>query len=299
MRKILGVYKNGNYHVAMFSDGTKIRANKLDNLTPAFPESIDMKICNRCDRGCKMCHECSTPDGALADLNAPFLDTLKPYTELAIGGGNPLEHPGLVEFLKRMKAQKVICNMTVHLDHFQEHYGVIKSLVNDGLIHGLGISVHRALDLSEISEIQEFPNAVVHVVAGIATPLVFQCMRKSGLKLLILGYKTFGRGELFRENHKQEILDNIVWLKNELPNMTEYFPVISFDNLAIKQLQVENIVTEQQWETAYMGDDGQYTMYIDLVKNEYAVSSTSERHPIVHDNIEDMFQSVRKMSGHK
>jgi len=205
----------------------------------------------------------------------------------------------LVEFLKRMKAQKVICNMTVHLDHFQEHYGVIKSLVNDGLIHGLGISVHRALDLSEISEIQEFPNAVVHVVAGIATPLVFQCMRKSGLKLLILGYKTFGRGELFRENHKQEILDNIVWLKNELPNMTEYFPVISFDNLAIKQLQVENIVTEQQWETAYMGDDGQYTMYIDLVKNEYAVSSTSERHPIVHDNIEDMFQSVRKMSGHK
>ena len=90
----------------MLEDGTKIRYNPLDHFKPDFPESIDMKICNRCDRGCRMCHECSTPDGALADLNAPFLDTLRPYTELAIGGGNPLEHPGLTEFLMRMKKQK-------------------------------------------------------------------------------------------------------------------------------------------------------------------------------------------------
>lgn len=299
MRKILGVYKNGNYHVAMFSDGTKIRANKLDNLTPAFPESIDMKICNRCDRGCSMCHECSTPDGALADLNAPFLDTLRPYTELAIGGGNPLEHPGLVEFLKRMKAQKVVCNMTVHLDHFQEHYGVIKSLVNDGLIHGLGISVHRGLDLSEISEIQEFPNAVVHVIAGVANSMTFGSMQDMGLKLLILGYKDFGRGSSYYNIFTDGVNNGIQWLRANLSELADHFPVISFDNLAIKQLGVHDIVGDEVWDKAYMGDDGQYTMYIDLVKNEYAVSSTSERHPIIHDNIEDMFRSVRKMSGHK
>lgn len=299
MKKILGVYKNGNYHVAMFIDGTKIRVNKLDNLTPAFPESIDMKICNRCDRGCKMCHERSTPYGALADLNAPFLDTLKPYTELAIGGGNPLEHPGLIEFLKRMKAQKVICNMTVHLDHFKEQYGVIKSLVNDDLIHGLGISVHRALNVFDICEIQEFPNAVVHVIAGIVNERAMSSLADRDIKLLILGYKTFGRGESFKAERGEEILDNITWLRNVLPNMTDHFPVISFDNLAIMQLNVESIMPEQQWESAYMGDDGQYTMYVDLVKNEYAISSTSERHPIVHDNIEDMFKSVRQMSGHE
>lgn len=299
MKKILGVYKNGNYHVAMFSDGTKIRANKLDNLTPAFPESIDMKICNRCDRGCKMCHECSTPDGAIADLNAPFLDTLKPYTELAIGGGNPLEHPGLIEFLRRMKERKVICNMTVHLDHFLEHFSDIQSLVDDELIHGLGISVHRPLDIREICKIQEFQNAVVHVIAGIIGKRTVASLFDHDIKLLILGYKSFGRGESFKSEWVEEILNNITWLRNELPNMTEHFPVISFDNLAIRQLNVENIVTEQQWKSAYMGDDGQYTMYIDLVKNEYAISSTSERHPIVHDNIEDMFKSVRQMSGHE
>lgn len=299
MRKILGVYKNGNYHVAMFSDGTKIRVNKLDNLTPAFPESIDMKICNRCDRGCPQCHECSTPDGALADLNAPFLDTLKPYTELAIGGGNPLEHPGLVEFLKRMKAQKVICNMTVHLDHFISWNGVIKSLLKDELIYGLGISVNRPLLKSEVNFIKKFPNAVIHLIAGIVSEETMASLEDNDLKILLLGYKTYGRGKTFGERYKKEILDDLVWLKNKLPSMTKNFAVISFDNLAIKQLQVENIVTEQQWETTYMGDDGQYTMYIDLVKNEYAVSSTSERHAIVHDNIEDMFRSVREKSGHE
>lgn len=298
MRKILGVYKNGNYHVAMFSDGTKIRVNKLDNLTPAFPESIDMKICNRCDRGCPQCHECSTPDGELADLNAPFLDTLKPYTELAIGGGNPLEHPGLVEFLKRMKAQKVICNMTVHLDHFYKYHGILWSLVNDGLIYGLGISVHKPLLNGDIRAIKKFPNAVIHVIAGFANNKVIDSLAGNDLKLLILGYKTYGRGGDYAAGRGKTILDELIRLREALPSMAKDFKIISFDNLAISQLHVQNIVTEQQWDSSYMGNDGQYTMYIDLVKNEYAVSSTSERHAIVHDNIEDMFRSVRKLSGH-
>lgn len=299
MRKILGVYKNGNYHVVMFSDGTKIRVNRLDNLTPAFPESIDMKICNRCDRGCAVCHECSTKDGALADLNEPFLDTLKPYTELAIGGGNPLEHPDLVEFLKRMKEQKVICNMTVHLDHFHESYGVLKSLVNDGLIYGLGISVGRPLDAYDINAIKQFPNAVLHVIAGIVSEETIDSLAGKDLKLLILGYKTFGRGEAFWNNCHNAILERIAELRVGLEHMKKDFKVISFDNLAIKQLNVRNIVGEEEWNKSYMGNDGQFTMYVDLVKNEYAISSTSERHPIAHDNIEDMFQSVREMSGHK
>lgn len=299
MKNVLGVYKNGNYHVAIFSDGTKIRANKLDNLTPAFPESIDMKICNRCDRGCPMCHECSTLDGAIADLKAPFLETLRPYTELAIGGGNPLEHPGLVEFLKRMKAQKVICNMTVHLDHFIWSYDMIHSLVDDGLIHGLGISVNRKLLKAEIDEIKKFPNAVVHVIAGIVSPCVLDSLSDNGIKLLILGYKSYGRGKAYVYRFSDSVYKNILFLRKDLPHLSSHFPVISFDNLAIEQLCIRDIVGEDQWAKSYMGDDGQYTMYIDLVKNEYAISSTSERHPIVHDNIEDMFKSVRQMSGHE
>ena len=117
MKKILGTYENGNYTVMLLSDGTKIRFNNKATMKVDFPESIDMKISNLCNMGCPMCHEQSVPDGELANLSHPLLDSLHPYTELALGGGNVLEHPDLFPFLSKMKDQKVICNMTLHLVH--------------------------------------------------------------------------------------------------------------------------------------------------------------------------------------
>ena len=40
--KLLGYYKNGNYTVSIFDDGTKIRANKLDFFEPDTVESMDI-----------------------------------------------------------------------------------------------------------------------------------------------------------------------------------------------------------------------------------------------------------------
>ena len=97
-------YKNGNYNVILNLDnGTKIRETIDPEATAFIPETIesfDCKITNCCDMGCKMCHENSVPNGKHGDLFVPsFLDTLHPYTEIAIGGGNPLEHPDLYKFL--------------------------------------------------------------------------------------------------------------------------------------------------------------------------------------------------------
>lgn len=91
--KIIGRYKNGNYYVTMLSDGTKIRANKLDTLEPEFAENCDMLITTECNGGCPYCYEGCSTNGSHADLmNLPFLDTLHPFTELAING-NDLTHP--------------------------------------------------------------------------------------------------------------------------------------------------------------------------------------------------------------
>ena len=88
--KELSIYRNGNYDVYLFDDGTKIRHRPDEvpddqQMIPAFPESIDLKISNRCDIGCPQCHEKSVPNGELADLNDPILNTLQAGTELAIG----------------------------------------------------------------------------------------------------------------------------------------------------------------------------------------------------------------------
>jgi len=294
--KLLGTYKNGNYTVAIFDDGTKIRKNDMNYLETDFPESIDVKICNRCDMGCGMCHEQSRPQGGFGDLGNPIFDTLHPYTELAIGGGNPLEHPDLVEFLQKMKSKNVICNLTVNLKHFLDNVEVLRSWSGRGLIHGLGISVGRCVNKHEAELIKFFPNSVVHVIAGIVTNDVLQSLADNNLRLLILGYKKIGYGIGYYNvaGKRVEYLKHM--LGAALPYWKQHFKLISFDNLALEQLDVKSWLSKDSWDLGYMGEDGQFTMYLDLCKHEYAVASTMERHPIPADikTIDELFRLVKK-----
>ena len=116
---LIGSYKNGNYTVQIYADGTKVRENDLDNFDAAFPENFDIKITNMCNNSCKFCFECSAPNGKHGDIMAPsFLDKLHPFTEISIGGGDPLTHPDLIRFLIKLKKQKVIPSITVRQNNF-------------------------------------------------------------------------------------------------------------------------------------------------------------------------------------
>ena len=83
-----------------------------------------------------------------------------------------------------------------------------------------------------------------------------------------------------------------------LPQMVNehWFNTISFDNLAIEQLKPARLMSEEDYSEFYMGDDGSMTMFIDMVNNEFAVSSTwNKRYPIT-DNIVDMFKKVKEVA---
>ena len=268
MKKILGTYENGDYTVMMFNDGTKIRFNNKATMRADFPESIDVKISNRCDKGCPMCHEQSVLDGELANLSHPLLNSLHPYTELALGGGNVLEHPDLFPFLSRMKDKNVICNMT------------------------LGISVNKVIDRDTIDKIMAIPNTVVHTIAGIMPQEGYKSLYHRNIKLLILGYKNYGRGAEYIK-HDDGIMDRIGILHDNIMSMMDCFNLISFDNLALEQLRIKDLVDKDTWERCYMGDDGEATMSIDLVKEQFAKSSVSPRIDINSNKIEDLFNQVR------
>ena len=287
-------YKNGNYTVGIDAEtGTKIRFNKENYMRADRPESIDLKISNMCNMGCPMCHEQSTPDVALADLNHPLFDSAPEWCELALGGGNVFTHPYLVPFLQRMRDKHVICNITVHLQHFKDYHSIILQLQNAKLIHGVGVSVNEPISEEDIDLIAATPNAVVHTIAGIMTVNSLMLMANKGLKLLILGYKMYGRGAGYAATNGMLIRMHIDSLARALPRLRNYFKLISFDNLAVKQLNVKNIVSEEEYDTFYMGDDATATFYIDAVKMEYAPSSTSARRPIDSDNITELFNRIR------
>ena len=246
------------------------------------------------------CHEASTPNGKHGDImNAKFIETLLPYTELAIGGGNPLEHPDLEMFLRKCKSLNLIPSMTVHQDDFMNNLEFLRMLRDEELIWGIGVSVSYVTD-ELIEALHEFPNAVCHIIAGIATEAVINKLANNNLKVLILGYKVFRRGEALYERDSTNIDFLIQYMYDILPDMINngWFNTVSFDNLAIEQLKPSRLLTKEQYDEFYMGDDGDFTLYVDLVNNEFAVSSTAtERFPVT-DNIKDMFDKVREVSGH-
>ena len=288
--------RNGNYDILFdLETGTKIRKNNEDCFIPEKPESMDVKITNMCDRGCAFCHEASTKDGKHGDImNAKFLETLLPYTELAIGGGNPLEHPDLIPFLEKCKKLKLIPNMTINQFHFMKDIALVKELADHKLIYGLGVSlVNPSKEFIEL--VKQFPNAVIHMINGVHKLEDYQKLYDNNLKILILGYKEFRRGNDFYKSHlctTEEIKSDIY---DHLDEITKHFAVVSFDNLALAQLDVKRLLTEDEWNQFFMGKDGTHTLFVDLVENTFSTSSTTpinERQPLL-DDIKPMFDYVR------
>lgn len=285
--RLLGEYQNGNCTVRIYDDGTKVRETPDDKFVASFPESMDVKITNQCDMGCPWCHENSLPNGKHGDINVAFIDTLKPYTEIALGGGNPLAHPGLEALLVRLSERKVIANMTVSQHHFETQQELIKRLVDNDLIKGLGVSLNKATP-EFVEAVKSYSNSVVHVINGIVS--VEELIRLVGCKILILGYKNFRRG---RSYYSKEVEAKKDELHLTLPSIMRYFKVVSFDNLAIEQLGLQDMLSPSQWDEFYMGDEGQFTMFIDLVEKKFARNSTSEERFDLKDSLEEMFEIVR------
>lgn len=291
MLKLLGVYKNGNYSVKILSDGTKIRETNDDEFIPSFAENCDVKITDKCDGGCPFCYEGCTPNGRHGDiLNYKFLDTLHPYTELAING-NDLSHPDLLVFLQKMRDKKIIVNMTVNQIHFEKHYTLIKMLIEQKAIYGLGISLKEPTN-KFVNMVKSIPNAVIHVINGVLSEDDYKVLRDNNLKILILGYKHLRRGVDYYDSNEIEVCKNQDWLYDNLAVMLNRFKVVSFDNLAIEQLDVKRILNVEQWNEFYMGDDGKYTFYIDMVDGTFGKNSlATKRYPIM-DSIDEMFQKI-------
>lgn len=295
---MLGSYQNGNYRVFISDDGTKIRKNDCDELIPGTIESMDIKITNKCDIGCSYCHEDSRSDGVHGDImGESFIDRLHPFTELAIGGGNPLSHPDLIRFLDKCQVKKLIPSITINQLHFEREYEKVKELASSHMIFGIGVSLVNPTD-EFISKIKQFPNAVIHVIAGVVTVRQLERLRDQGLKILILGYKTVRRGIEHKSKCEHEVVSRMVELKRLLPTIINenWFDVISFDNLAIKQMDVKSLLSDDEWNEFYMGDDGFASMYVDMVERKFALNSCepmNHRYELM-DTIEEMFEYLKK-----
>lgn len=316
--ELLHKYTNGNYTVQIFNDGTKIRETNEDDFVAAFPENIDLKISDKCDMGCKFCHENSTPDGQIASFDEEFLYSLKPGTEVVVGGGNIFENKDLENFLSFCKMNGIIANITVNQNHIKGSFNKnnryrcndkirkIFKWIDRGLVYGVGISYNgKAKELSDLfngkininwkqSDLDEYKShCVIHVINGVHSFNQIMKLARKKYKLLILGYKDLRRGHDYLTINQDNIKKKQNEIYENIHKIIKGFKVVSFDNLAIEQLNIRRLFTTEAWEQFYMGDDGNFTMYIDLVKKEFAKNSTSLKRYKLLPTIEEMFKVVK------
>ena len=277
-------YNNGNYQVTIEKDGTKTRICYDSVFKPTRPETLDINISNHCVHNCPFCYIDASTDGKHGKLDLPILLNLKKGTEIAI---NYAKHPGLYQFLCRMKDRGIISNMTVNQKDLDDEKtrSFITMLLNKGLIHGLGVSVNSIDTLYRIDN----NNVVYHVIAGITPIIVIEELIRYKSKILILGYKTKGRGE--------NITPRLERIQNEIKRLlTINEGIISFDNNALQQLGIKDLVSDEIWSQHFMGDEGAFSMYVDTVERKYYVSSTHENGYDINDfNIEQLFKHIQKI----
>ena len=179
--------------------------------------------------------------------------------------------------------------MTVNQVHFMRYIETITRLVELDLIKGLGVSLVNPTD-EFIDMIKSFSNAVIHIINGIVTMEQLEKLYDNNLKILILGYKELSRG---KDYYSQEVEDNKKIIYDNINDIIPRFKVVSFDNLALQQLDLQRIMSKEQWDKFYMGDDGLTSMYIDIPKCRFARSSLSTKYYDLLDNIDDMFKIIQ------
>lgn len=298
---LLGKYKNGNYFVNIYEDGTKIKYSKDNYFKPDFAESIDCCITKKCSMNCPFCYENCTPHGYHAKLikdgqpQQYWISTLHEYTELALNG-NDLDHPELEDFLIYLKDNNIIANITVNQTQFLNNYDKLLTWYNKDLFKGLGVSV---LDVKNelIDKIKNFPTIVIHTIAGLLDENIINKLKNQNLAILILGYKNIGRGESYKSKNNKIIKSNIDYLKENISDLFNYFKIVSFDNLALTQLDIKKIIDNDIWDRVYSGDDGQFTFYIDAVSGKFSKNSRSnirDRLDINNLSVDDMFYEINQ-----
>lgn len=273
---IIKEYQNGNASITIHNDGTRIISyDTVLELT--YPLNIDIRVSNKCSFGmnpntgtavCDFCHESAKMDGIECDYNSLFskLEVLPAGIELAIGSNHLTDQ--LIGFLEKCKDNGWVCNVTVNQGHLKRDLSKILYCIENGLIKGLGISYRKGF--SKIpSELAQYENTVVHVINGIDSVEEVLELKNDGIKkVLVLGEKNFGfnlnKVNLWSKSHRKWYM----WI----PKLFKEFDVVSFDNLALEQLNVKRFLSNDLWETTYQGE---HSFYINAVDSTFSPSSRS------------------------
>ena len=278
-------------------DGTKVHLNLGDKISqpdksyrPEFPELVDIKITGYCEKNCKFCYQDSDEDGQHANTSRiiNWMQTCKDagVIELAIGGGEPTEHPDFVEILKEANKHFLAVSFSTRslkwLRTKKRAHEIAK------LVKGVGFSVSSKKEIDVLTELwntnfslknkrnyngeESFtPHLTLHIIPDYMSAQSVQAIIKAsgwGKDILLLGSKSSGRGGGMKKRNGMEGLKLAAedrwggYLRRRVAIDTAF--------------AAEHRDLLDKWEIdprLYYSDEGRYSLYYDAVTNQFGPSS--------------------------
>jgi len=314
-------------HVTIFNQltGTKVRVGLNGSAVPTHstaPELVDIKITDYCkvpypvvhtgvgpngepiNSICAACYQSSTKKGRHADI-AVLLDTVEALKEagcleLAIGGGEPFDHPAIGEFLYACRDADIVPSVSTQswswlkskelTQAVRECCGAVALSTQDPAhvmpwlaeadTHGFKAHFHYVLGINPLENfaalLREYPESVkrrevLAQLSGPAKPSKWEPYVDNHPYVVLLAYKAIGRGA------NKSPYDYADWMKvikreqDRLQQNKQWFAwTVAVDSFMVPDLPnkapaVPRVLYEQA--------DGRFSCYFDAAKQEWAKHS--------------------------
>ena len=259
------------------------------------PELLDIAITNYCEKECSFCYRGSNKMGShmKLDLYERILKSAKQagVFQIALGGGNPNQHPDFIEILRMTREYGIVPSYTTNGQGMTEQiyeatkdyagalavswyypYDDAKNVIREASKYGISTNIHFVLDADNINLVRKL--------------LEEDCLNYVNA-IIFLNYKPVGIGTRNILKKGKEInclIDELLQFKK---------CQIGFDSCMISHL-VEKTDVINMCSVDYC-EAGRFSAFISEIGNMYpcsfmcgaGMSGTS----ILHDNIETIWRS--------
>jgi len=157
------------------------------------PELLDISITNYCEKGCSFCYRSSNTEGkhiSLPEYEKVIMQAeAVGVTQVALGGGNPNQHPQFVEILRMTRAHNIIPSFTTNGQYMMDYiydaakeycgavaiswyepYGVAINAVEQCYARGIKVNIHYLLNqesLKAASYLLRYENQLLSKVSAV------------------------------------------------------------------------------------------------------------------------------------
>lgn len=259
---------NNDHMVVMVGNKLKYRIGENEaSKKSSFPELMDLKITELCPFGCKFCYQSSTLQGSHADYDK-VINIINQAAELgvmeiAFGGGEPSLHPQFNKIMNHTRSLGIKANVTT------------KNLnINTDSVTGIAFSVSSYPEYCKYSDHikanqDKYWNVAqvgYHIVAGsMPKREIFEILDDRPDHVTLLGFKNVGFGAKFKSHDFSGLVGEV---------SKRYKGInIGIDTSLANQNDCSMLDPKTFYTT-----EGQFSMYVDAVKNTYGPSSYHEDH---------------------